>query len=779
MTKWFKRATYIESLHPPQNSFCSIQGVTSAALRVVVVLGVMGLSLRALPNGSLAKNATPLWKDSTQPLEARVSDLVSRMTLQEKALQVCNHGPAIPRLGLPAYDYWNEALHGVARNGVATVFPQAIGMAASWDTSLLHEVADAIATEARAKNRAYAETHDGDGVNYTGLTFWTPNINIARDPRWGRNQETYGEDPFLTARLAVAFIRGLQGDDPKYLKAMACAKHFAVHSGPEALRHQFNAEPPERDLYETYLPQFEAAVREAHVGAVMGAYNRLYGKPVCASPEMLTDLLRRQWGFDGQVVSDCGAVYDMVHFHKYTPTFEEAAALAVKAGCDLSCGSEYEFLTNAVNHGLISEKQLDAALTRDLKVRFRLGMFDPPEAVPYAKIPVTENDTPEHGALALRMARESIVLLKNDALLPLNRARLHRLAIIGPNADSVPALLGNYFGTPSHPSTILAGIRQLAGAQVQVSFEPGCSLSTQDGDTNQSANAAAFEKAVAAAKSADAIVYVGGLDPALEGEDLHVHYDGFHGGDRTQIELPPVQIQLLKALHATGKPVVFVNCSGAAVAMPWVAKNIPVILQAWYPGQAGGTAVAGILFGDDTPSGKLPVTFYRSTEDLPPFTSYSMSNRTYRYFSGKPLFAFGHGLSYTRFQYKLASLDRTDAAPNETVRVSLQVANTGECDGSEVVQVYFRHVKSSVPQAHEALCGFRRVAVSRGAVSKVEIEVPVQQFRYWDVAGKRYIVEPGQYEILVGSASDDIRAKLPLRVRNDESQRIDGNLPHN
>jgi beta-glucosidase len=739
----------------------------------------MVLWIPVLADGPLVSEGTPLWKDPAQPLEARVQDLVSRMTLQEKALQVCNRSPAIPRLGVPAYDYWNEALHGVARNGVATVFPQAIGMAASWDTSLLHEVADVIATEARAKNRAYAEAHNGDGINYTGLTFWTPNINIARDPRWGRNQETYGEDPFLTARFAVAFIRGLQGDDPKYFKAMACAKHFAVHSGPEALRHQFNAEPPERDLYETYLPQFEAAVREGHVGAVMGAYNRLYGKPVCASPEMLTELLRRHWGFDGQVVSDCGAVYDMVQFHKYAATFEEAAALAVKAGCDLSCGSEYEFLTNAVNHGLITEKELDSALTRDLKVRFRLGLFDPPGAVPYAKIPVTENDTPEHSALALSMARESIVLLKNDGLLPLNRARLRRLAVIGPNADSVPALLGNYFGTPSHPSTILAGIRQLAGAQIQISFEPACAVSTQDGDTNHSANAAAFDKAVAAAKSADAIIYVGGLDPELEGEDLHVHYDGFHGGDRTQIELPPVQIQLLKALYATGKPVVFVNCSGAAVAMPWVAKRIPAILQAWYPGQAGGIAVAGILFGDEVPSGKLPVTFYRATEDLPPFTNYSMSNRTYRYFSGKPLFAFGQGLSYTHFQYKFASLDRAEAGRNETVRVDLQVANTGARDGSEVVQVYFHHVKSSVPQASEALCGFRRVAVPRGSVSKVEIEVPVQQFRYWDVASKCYVVEPGEYEILVGAASDDIRAKLPLRVKSEESPRADRNLSHN
>jgi beta-glucosidase len=706
----------------------------------------------------------PLWKNPNEPSDTRVRDLVKRMTLEEKAIQVCNRAPAIPRLGLPAYDYWNECLHGVARNGVATVFPQAIGMAATWDAPLLHEVADVIATEARAKNREYTEAHNGDSANYVGLTFWSPNINIFRDPRWGRGQETYGEDPFLTARLAVAFIQGLQGDDPKYMKAMACAKHFAIHSGPEAVRHQFNAEPPERDLYETYLPQFEAAVREGHVGAVMGAYNRVYGQPACASSLLLSDLLRREWGFSGHVVSDCGAIYDMVEFHKYVPTFAAAAALAVKAGCDLTCGSEYRNLTNAVNEGLITESEIDVSLGRILEARFRLGLFDPPASVPYAQIPTTENDTPEHAALALRVARESIVLLKNDGLLPLNRAKLRRIAVIGANANSVSMLLGNYFGTPSHPVTILDGIRRAVGTNSEIIFEPGCPLSTYDGDTNKIANAEATARAVAAAKSADVVIYVGGLSPELEGEDLHVAYDGFHGGDRTRIELADVQINLLKALHATGRPVVFVNCSGSAVAMPWAAKKIPAIVQAWYPGQSGGQAVAEVLFGDANPAGRLPVTFYRSTEDLPAFTNYAMVNRTYRYFSGKPLFAFGHGLSYTQFKYKSARLDRAQASASETVRVSVELANAGASDSDEVVQVYFRHVRPAVPQAREALCGFRRVAVSRGQTAQVEIEVPMKQFRHWDVAKKQYVVEPGQYEILVGAASDDIRAKLPLSV---------------
>jgi beta-glucosidase len=714
-----------------------------------LILWALVLSTPVFGGDSTANNEPPLWKDPAQPVDLRVRDLVRRMTIEEKTLQICNNAPAIPRLGLPAYNYWNECLHGVARNGIATVFPQAIGMAAAWDTPLIHEAADVIATEARAKNREYTDAHHGDSSNYTGLTFWSPNINIARDPRWGRNQETYGEDPFLTARLAVAFIQGLQGDDPRYLKAMACA----------------NAEPPERDLYETYLPQFEAAVREARVGAVMGAYNRIYGKPLCASPEMLNGLLRRQWGFRGQVVSDCGAIYDMVEFHKYAGSFEEASALALKAGCDLTCGSEYQFLTIAVNRGLITERELDVALGRSLKARFLLGLFDPPGIVPYANIPATENDTPGHAALALRVACESIVLLKNDGLLPLNREKLKRIVVIGANADSVPMLLGNYCGKPSHPVTILGGIRQITATNTEIIFEPGCPLSVYDGDTSMYANTEVWVRAVTAAKTADVIIYVGGLSPELEGEDLHVSLDGFQGGDRTRIELPQAQLELLKACQATGRPMVFVNCSGAAVAMPWAATNIPAILQAWYPGQAGGTAVAGVLFGEVNPAGRLPVTFYRATEDLPAFTNYAMSNRTYRYFTGEPLFAFGHGLSYARFKYQGAQLNRTEARPSDVVRLTLDVSNTGAMDGEEVVQVYYRHVKSALPQAREALCGFRRVAVRQGQTARVAIEFPIKEFRYWDVATKQYIVEPGEYEILAGAASDDIRAILPLHIR--------------
>ncbi|MGA2749920.1 MAG: glycoside hydrolase family 3 C-terminal domain-containing protein [Verrucomicrobiota bacterium] len=745
-------------------------GQTWVALRLrLVVLALLGSTSCLAPQHAAAADEPaagkpPLWRDPAQPLDVRVRDLVGRMTLDEKARQICNEAPAIPRLGLPAYNYWNECLHGVGRNGAATVFPQAIGMAASFDAPLLHTVADAIATEARAKNREYTEAHDGDSTIYTGLSFWSPNINIFRDPRWGRGQETYGEDPFLTARMAVAFIHGLQGDDPKYVKAMACAKHFAVHSGPEADRHSFDSEPPERDLYETYLPQFEAAVREGGVGAVMGAYNRLYGTPCCASPLLLSNLLRGQWGFKGHVVSDCGAVYDFFEGHGFSPTVEAASATAVRAGCDLSCGMEYRSLADAVGDKLLTEGELDRAVGRLLEARFRLGMFDPPSLVPYAKIPATDYDTPEHDALALRMARESIVLLKNDGLLPLDRSKIQKIAIFGVNGNYAQMLVGNYNGTPSHPVTIAQGILDYLGTNKQVSYEAACPLALELYDTNEVAYAQARAKAVALAKTVDTIVYVGGICADLEREFMNVPFQGFFHGDRTRIELPLVQTEFLKELKATGKPLVFVNCSGSAIAMPWEAENLSAIVQVWYPGQEGGRAVAEVLFGEVNPAGRLPVTFYRATEDLPAFTDYAMAHRTYRYFTGKPLFAFGHGLSYTHFKYDSARIEGAPVGTNDAFRVDVDVTNTGARDGEEVVQVYYRHVKSAVPQPREALCGFERVSVQHGQSAHVQIRVPVKELRYWDTATKRYVVEPGDYEVLVGAASDDIRATLPLRV---------------
>jgi beta-glucosidase len=706
-----------------------------------------------------------IWKDCSQPVAARVQDLIRRLSLAEKVQQIRNDTPAIPRLGVPAYDFWSEALHGVARNGIATVFPQAIGMAATWDTQLIHSEGEVIATEGRAKYNEYTRTHDGNSANCTGLTFWSPNINIFRDPRWGRGQETYGEDPFLTGTIAVQFIRGLQGDNTNYYKAMACAKHFDIHSGPESERHRFDAEPPERDFYETYLPQFEMAVREGHVGGVMGAYNSVYGVPACANPQLLTDILRRQWGFKGYIVSDCGAINDIYANHHFVDSPEAAAAAAVKAGCDICCGSDYNALVLALQKGLITEKEIDGALTYALTARFRLGLFDPPGNVPFDSIPISANDTPAHEALALKAARQSIVLLKNDGLLPLERSRIKRIAVIGQNADSVPMLLGNYNGEPARPVTILNGIKQVAGAGIEVTYTPGCPLVLRMDQPVDFAKTMIAD-AVAAAKSADVVIYVGGISPSLEGEEFGrvSPYAGFADGDRTRIELPPVQEELLKALHDTGKPVVFVNCSGSAIAMPWEAENLPAIVQAWYPGEQGGRAVGDVLFGDVNPSGRLPITFYQSTADLPGFEDYSMSNRTYRYFNGKALFAFGHGLSYTKFSYQKPTLDQSTYTPGQTIRLEFTLQNTGQRAGAEVAQVYFRHIHSAVSQPKLALCNFSRVQLKPGESAQVALQIPVERFRYWDTAQKCYTVEPGKYELLIGSASDNIRLHVPLKI---------------
>jgi len=711
-------------------------------------------------------NEPPIWKDPAQPLPARENDLIRRMSLAEKVAQLQNDAPSIPRIGLPAYNYWNEALHGVANNGNATVFPEPVGMASTWNPELLHQEGHVVGLEGRAKFNNYVSKHNGDAKWWTGLTFWTPNINIFRDPRWGRGQETYGEDPYLTGAIGVEFIKGIQGDDPNYMLAMACAKHYAVHSGPEAERHRFDAQPSERDLYETYLPQFEMAVREGHVGGVMGAYNSVNGVPCCANYFLLTDLLRKQWGFDGYVVSDCDAISDIwrPQQHHYVNTPEEAAAAAVKAGCNLSCGGDYNALVRAVQKGLITEKEIDQALYYTLWTRFRLGLFDPAEKVPYSKITIKDNDTPEHRQLALEIARQSLVLLKNDGILPLDRSKVKRIAVIGPNGNSTTMLHGNYNGTASHSISILSGIKQLAGKNIEVTFAQGCPITTetdrgiaawsrQDNDTTRPLPELDAE-ALSHATNADLIIYVGGITPAQEGEMF----------DRDSIELPEVQEKLVQELHATGKPVVMVNCSGSAIALPWEAEHLSAILQAWYPGEEGGRAVGEVLFGDVNPSGHLPVTFYRATADLPSFTDYSMTNRTYRYFSGTPLFAFGHGLSYTKFDFKSGKLESKKIPVDGTAKVTFTLKNTGKRDGDEVAQVYFRHVNSAVPQPKLALCGFTRVHLKHGESSQVTVEVPAQRLRYWDTLKKQYVVEPGDYEFLTGEASDDIQLKLPMII---------------
>ncbi|MGP8198977.1 MAG: glycoside hydrolase family 3 C-terminal domain-containing protein [Limisphaerales bacterium] len=711
-------------------------------------------------------NEAPIWRDPSQSLPTRANDLIRRMSLAEKVAQLQNGAPGIPRLGLPAYNYWNEALHGVANNGSATVFPEPIGGASAWNPELLHQEGTVIGIEGRAKFNDYTTKHNGGSKWWCGLTFWTPNINIFRDPRWGRGQETYGEDPYLTSEIGVEFVKGIQGDDPNYMLAMACAKHYAVHSGPEPDRHRFDARASERDLYETYLPQFERVVREGKVGGVMGAYNSVNGVPCCASSFLLDDLLRKQWGFQGYVVSDCDAIHDIwgQQQHHFVNTPGEAAAAAVKAGCNLCCGGDYNALVRAVQKGLITEKEIDQALYYTLWTRFRLGMFDPAGKVPYSKITIKDNDTTEHRRLALEIARQSLVLLKNDGLLPLDRSKIKRIAVIGPNANSTSMLHGNYHGSASRPISILNGIKQLAGNNIEVTFAQGCPITTktnrgiaawshQDNDTTRPLLELNTE-ALSNATNADVIIYVGGITPAQEGEMF----------DRDSIELPEVQEKLVQELTATGKPVVMVDCSGSAMALPWEAEHLPSILQAWYPGEEGGRAVGEVLFGDVNPSGHLPLTFYRATTDLPGFTDYSMSNRTYRYFSGTPLFAFGHGLSYTKFCFKSGKLGSKKIPADGTAKVTFTVKNTGSRDGDEVAQVYFRHVNSAVPQPKLALCGFTRLHLKHGESSKVTVEVPAERLCYWETQKKQYVVEPGDYEFLIGAASDDISLKLPMTI---------------
>ena len=714
------------------------------------------------PSASIVPDVSepPIYNDPSQPLGQRVDDLIRRMSLKEKIDQLVNAAGQIERLDVPGYDYWNECLHGVARNGYATVFPQATGMAAMWDAPLMRDIADAISTEARAKFNALGEVSTYH--RNQGLTMWTPTINIYRDPRWGRGQESYGEDPYLTERLGVEFIKGLQGDDERYLKVAACAKHYAAHSGPEPGRRSFDVSPSARDLYETYLPHFEAAVKEARVEAVMGAYNSLYEEPCNTNAFLLTDLLRNQWGFDGHVVADCGAIRSIYAHHRKVETAEEAVARAVKAGCDLDCGVTFGSLLTARNEGLVSDEEIDLSLHRLLRTRFRLGMFDPVEMNPYSTITEEQNDSPEHKALALKATRESMTLLKNDGVLPLDKAALNKVAVIGSNADSVPVLLGNYHGDPSAPVTFLAGVREALGGDVEVAYDVGCPLAMPKDDP--SFEESMFDSAVAAAADSDVILYFGGISGELEGEEMPVNTEGFNGGDRTRIELPAVQTALLKALHATGTPVVFINCSGGAVAFPWEAENLPAILQAWYPGQAGGTAAAEVLFGECNPSGRLPVTFYRSTEDLPHYYDYQMENRTYRYFAGEVLYAFGHGLSYTQFEYGPLSVEEAHVASDGCVTVSFDLTNAGDREGDEVVQVYARHLKSSVARPLQSLVAFQRVSLAGGETRQLELSFQADALRHWDEELDEYVVELGAIEILVGASSSDIRGAAQVEI---------------
>ena len=865
------------------SSFTRSKNMRTNRVIILIILLSMTAAVVKFPIGTGQIIPAAPYLNPSLPLEKRVDDLVSRMTLEEKVSQMMNAAPAIERLGIPEYEWWNEGLHGVARAGYATVFPQAIGLAATWNADLMHQVADVISTEARAKYHE-AIRHNQHG-RYQGLTFWSPNINIFRDPRWGRGQETYGEDPFLTARLGVEFVKGLQGDDSKYFKVIATPKHYAVHSGPEPERHSFDAKATERDLQETYLPAFHATIVEAKAASVMCAYNRTNTEPCCTNKKLMTDILRGEWGFDGYVVSDCGAISDIWKGHRFAKSEAEASALAVKAGTDLACGREYSALIQAVKQGLISEAEIDVSLKRLMTARFRLGTFDSPQLVKYAQTPFSENDSAAHRELALTAAHESMVLLRNDRdLLPLPK-NLKTIAVIGPNANAPEVLWGNYNGRPSKLVTPLAGItnavpntkviyalgstlsgeavvpvpssalsvggkrtatglkaeyftnQQLQGTPAtmrvddSVNFDWGRYKPTPDVSENNfsvrwtgkltppetgvyrlgiTADDGArlyldgqllidawasnptktvtkeislvagreydvrmeyfqynreaiarfvwsyphfaerqIDEAVNAARQADVSILVLGISAGLEGEEMVVNTEGFHGGDRTDISLPKGQEALLKAIKATGKPVVVVLLSGSALAVNWANENVPAILEAWYPGEEGGTAIADVLFGDYNPGGRLPVTFYKSTEQLPPFTDYSMQGRTYRYFKGEPLYPFGFGLSYCKFSYSNFKLSGNRISAGEELKITVDVANAGKRTGDEVVQLYLTDVRASVPVPIRSLAGFKRVSLKAGEKQQVSFTVTPRQMSLIDDNGKR-VIEPGEFEISIG-----------------------------
>jgi beta-glucosidase len=845
------------------------------------------------------------------PIAKRVDDLVSRMTLEEKVSQMVHTAAAIPRLGIPEYNWWSEGLHGAAREGYATVFPQAIGLAASFDPDLLHKEADVIGTEFRAKYYARVK-EKGYSDWFHGLTVWSPNINIFRDPRWGRGQETYGEDPFLAAQMGVAYVTGLQGDDPRYLKALATPKHFAVHSGPEPTRHEVDVKVSDHDLEDTYLPAFRATVT-AGAGSVMCAYNAIDGKPACAQPMLLQEHLRDDWHFQGYVVSDCGAASDIALHHHYTKTLEQGMADAVKSGMDIICAwpaqqiaMERDAVLKAAQAGLLSNEDIDRAVKRLFTARMKLGMFDPPEKVPFSTITMADNDTEEHRQLALKAAQETLVLLKNsDHLLPLAK-KYKTIAVIGPNADSVDPLLGNYNGTPSKPVTIVAGIKKRFGAENVICAQgssltgppvepvPGDALKDNSGQpgltaeyfhgtlragtegqqqtpvmtrTDREINFAWSDGAgpelkqdfsvrwtgtltpsktgdyligftgtdafhfwldnqligeswhsdtsktrlkmlrleaghaysvkaeceqegssglarlvwhepgdkkdyTEAVQKADLIVAVLGLAGELEGEEMPIHIEGFAGGDRTSIDLPRAQEQLLEELAASGKPVVLVLMNGSALAPNWADQHVPAILEAWYPGEEGGTAVAEALAGDFSPSGKLPLTFYKSVDQIPAFDDYNMKGRTYRYFTREPLYPFGYGLSYTNFDYSNLSFDKNSVAAKDDVVASVDVKNAGSMASDEVVEIYLAHPNAKGAPLR-ALAGFKRVHLEAGETQKVQITIPNRNLSFVDEAGARRIA-PGTVQVWAGGGQPVTRTGLPKSPGLSGSFKING-----
>lgn len=684
------------------------------------------------------------FRDESLPLEERVDDLISRLTVEEKVFQLTHDAASIPRLGIRSYCYWNEALHGIARAGVATVFPQAIGLAATFHPAFLGDVAATISTEGRAKYNEFQR--QGDCGIYKGLTFWSPNVNIFRDPRWGRGHETYGEDPYLTGRMGVAFVKGLQGDDPHHMKAAACAKHFAVHSGPEAERHHFNAVVSKRDMFDTYLPAFEDCVKEAQVESVMGAYNAVNGEPSNASDVLLTDILRNRWGFKGHVVSDCGAINDLHSNYHVTNTVAESAALGIKKGCDLNCGGVYKHLFTSYKEGLIEEADLDRALRRVLKARFKLGMFDDPAHVVYADIPYNVLSCRAHKQLAREASRQSLVLLKNDGVLPL-RSKATRLAVVGPNADSKLSLLGNYNGTPSESYTVLEGLRKYLGEDAPIIYAEGCHI-VDDNDER-------YAEAVAAAENSDVVICCLGLDSKWEGEAGDAN-NKYGSGDKPDIELPAPQQKLLEKMIATGKPVIVLLLVGSALAVRTAVDQAAAVVDCFYPGEQGGLAIADLLYGEYSPSGRLPITFYKTTEELPDFSCYDMTGRTYRYMEQDALYPFGYGLSYTSFTYT-ADTKPITAAVGDTVEIPITVSNTGRMASLTHVQGYVKADTPSVTAPKYALKALETVSVPADESREIILTFPAKAFSLIDEEGNRF-VEPGTYTLYVGGQQPDGRS---------------------
>ncbi|MFZ2096505.1 MAG: glycoside hydrolase family 3 N-terminal domain-containing protein [Anaerolineales bacterium] len=691
--------------------------------------------------------AQPAYLDPNIPVYERVQDLLSRLTLDEKLGQFMHSADGIPRLGIAPYNFWSEGLHGVGRNGRATVFPQAIGMAATWNPPLVKAIAAAIGDESRAKYHEALRTK-GKTDLYQGLTIWSPNINIFRDPRWGRGQETWGEDPLLTGEMGTAYVKGLQGDDPKYLRVAACAKHFAVHSGPEKLRHSFNVDVSRRDLYETYLPAFKKLVIEGNVEAVMGAYNRVLGEPACTSKLLIQDILRGEWGFTGHVVSDCWALTDVHDGHHYTSGPVETAALALKTGCDLSCGCTFDHLSEALEQGLIKQADIDQALSRVLTTRFKLGMFDPPDQVPYAATPISVVGSKKQRDLAYRAALQSAVLLKNkNKVLPIGPL-VKSIFITGPAAACLDVLLGNYYGINDKMTTLTEGIVGRTPEGIKLEYRPGC-LWIHESTTQK--NQAEDE-----AMSADLTIVCAGTSPLMEGEEGESILAA-ESGDRTQIELPMVQQTFIRKLAGLGARTVLVLTGGSPIALGEIAEIVDAILFVWYPGQEGGHAVASLLFGDSSPSGKLTITFPKATADLPPFEDYCMTGRTYRYATHEPLFPFGFGLSYTYFEYHdLKIIPPVDPAIGFRVAVTLK--NTGSVSADEVVQLYFKALETRLPAPLSQLIAFQRVNLKPGQIKTVNFYIKPEMLMLVDEEGQ-FKLEPGKYQLTAGGCSPGARGE--------------------